>query len=252
MSAYTQLNFGQMRAAIASYMQRSLASFSQTHEDGTTVDLLSLVINAARKNAELTRNFELNRVQAQLIVDLQNGAHIDNMTLLDGVTAVRCKSVAKAFLPIADSNGDGYFPIDVMNREKHLERVARFYSQTTQLGDVTQRYTHRVPYFAIVRIGDVLYLTPNDATRLNNADPITVRFDIYQWLPDYTVAADTDFLIQHCWNWMLLRSVYQLNFFLKDDLRIPLSDKVMEREWQTIVAWDSNLVVANSTDADLD
>lgn len=242
--------FAEMKAQVAAYMQRSPTSFVHTY-GSTTVDLLGKAVNQARKWMELERNFEMCRVQCELDVDLENGTDIGDMTLLDGVTAVSVKALAKAFLPITDST-EGWFPIDIITREKHVERVARYYSKVTNLADVSKTYTELVPYFAVVRMGDLIYLTPADTTVLNNLDPVTVRFDAYKWLADYSADGDTDFLLTHCETYMLLRSAYQLNFFLKDDQRINISNAVMDKEWHSVVAWDSNLVVCDTSDANLD
>jgi hypothetical protein len=235
-----------MKAMVAAYMQRDAATFTV----GTT-DLLSAAINGARKWAELERNFELNRVQAQLSVSLQNGSDISNMKLLDGSTAVDAKSLIKGFLPMPD-NANGWFPIDVIMRDKHIEQVQRHYETVTNLATVTQRQPSLVPFFRIVRLGNTVYLTPADTSALGGSDPITVRFDIIKFLPDYSADADTDFLLQRCENFMLLRSAYQLNFFLKDDQRINISEAVLNSAWHSVVVWDSTLVTSNSADADLD
>ena len=242
--------FAQIKMQVAAYMQRSPASFVHLYAP-SSVDLLSLAVNQARKWMELERNFELSRVQTELSISLANGSDISGMTLLDGVTAVSVKSIAKAFLPIAGTT-DGWFPIEVMSRDKHLERLQRYYDQVTDLTTVNGAQTSLVPYFAVVRTGDLLYLTPNDTAVYGNVDPIDVRFDVFKWLPDYSTDGSTDFLLTHCETFMLLRSAYQLNFFLKDDQRINISNAVMEKEWHSVVAWDSNLVVNSSSDANLD
>lgn len=241
------MTFAEIKVAVAAYMQRDASTFVV---GGT--DLLTLAINGARKWAERERNFEQNRVQCQLAISLTDGTAMSGMVLLDGTTPVSIKSLIKGFLPILDAT-NAWFPIDVISREKHLERVARHYETVTNITNVSKRYPEMVAFFSVVRLADTLYLTPNDATVFNNADPVTVRFDAYKWLPDYTgTGTETDFLLTHAYDFMLLESVHKLNFYLKDDQRVPVSQAVLESQWHSVIAWDSNLVAADAADAMLD
>ena len=239
--------FAEMKTMVAAYMQRDATTFTVN-----AVDLLGKAVNQARKWAEMERSFELNRVQTQLAISLQNGTDISGMVLAsDGTTPVTVKSIIKGFLALPDA-ATAVFPIDVITRDKHLERVERHYDRVNNLTDLPKGTPNFVGYMAVVRLGNLLYLAPNDSTLYNNATSVTVKFDSYKFLADYSADGDTDFFLTTCENFMLLRSCYQLNFFLKDDQRVPISAAVMESAWNAVVRWDANLVEADCADANLD
>ena len=229
-------------------MQRDEAVF----ELGT-VDLLTRAINQARRWAERKRNFELCRVQTKLTaVNLQDGASLSTAVLAsDGVTTVNIKSIAKAFLPF--SNGSGMFPVDVISRDAHVRRLQKRY-ENIQAADPTTRVPpipSTVSYFTVVRTADKLYVTPADAT-VFGATTVDVYLDAFKWLPEYMCDADTDFFLDYCEDWLLFRSVYQLNMMLKEDVRVPISREALVEAWQSVIEWDTNLVQNYMEDANLD
>jgi hypothetical protein len=243
--------FKDMIGMTAAYMQRDPSTFSYSYSS-STYDLLKLSINGARRWAELERDFEMCRAQTQLSIPLATGADISGMTALDGVTPVPVKKLIKAFLPIPGSTGTaGQFPIDVMTRDAHVQRVQRSYDTTTSINNAKNRHPTLVPYFAVVRMADTIYLTPPDTTTFGGVDPVLVQFDVTRFLPDYVNLTDTDFFMTYCTQWLIMQTCHQLNFFLKDDQRIPVNKDVLAQHWHAVIAWDSNLVASSSSDADL-
>lgn len=240
------MNFGDFKTMVAAYMQRDTTAFVI----GTS-DLLALAINMSRRETERRRDFEMSKVQARLSVNIASGASLANAVLAsDGITAVVVKTVHKAFLPISD--GSGYFPVQVISRAKHNQQLERYYDQVQKLEDAATQVGMPVDYFALVRMANDVYLIPSDTTAYSGSTSITVLLDIVKWLPDYTANGDTDFLLEYCTSYMLLQTVYILNPMLKEDVRVPITERQLDRAWHSVIAWDSNLVLNSAEDAALD
>jgi hypothetical protein len=75
--------------------------------------------------------------------------------------------------------------------------------------------------------------------------------DVVRWLNDYVSANDTDFLLEHCADYMLLETLRFLQYFLKEDIRVNVSDNQLAAAWQGVIAWDANLVLTGE-DMNLD
>lgn len=233
------------RSLVAAYMQRDETTFTYG-----ALNLLTQAANMARRWAECQRNFELCRCQAQVAnVHYQNGAQLSAATLKGTATSVLVKSIEKGFLPF--SSGGGEFPIEVITRAKHIERVQRYYERQVNTAPVDLAATNVTSYFSLVRHGDLIYLTPSDSENLGSTT-ITVYLDIVKWLPEYSGDSDTDFFLDYCSHFMLLRTVHMLNFLIKEDQRMPVSEKEMATAWQSVIAWDSSMIMNSAEDASLD
>mgnify|MGYP001398521301 CR=1 FL=1 len=58
---------------------------------------------------------------------------------------------------------------------------------------------------------------------------------------ELTEDEDTNFLLEDAWDFLVLRAVYTLNFFLKEDQRMVISALVMDAEWRSVLDWDNSL-----------
>lgn len=241
------MNFGDFKKVVAGYMQRSANVFSPS-----TVDLLAHAINAARRSAELKTDFELCKARGQLTVSLTTGASLDNMKVEGTSTALSVKTLLKAYMPLYDATAES-FPVEIISRSKHVERVQRYYSGQIQEVDGKQLIpAASCSRYQIVRFGNDVYLSPADVDSYGGNTSIVVKFDVIKWLADYSLDADTDFLLTHCDTWMLFQTVWQLNMFLKEDARVPVSQAAMDRAWADVINWNSTLLQNSSDDANLD
>jgi hypothetical protein len=239
------VNLHDFKHCVSAYMQRDATVF-----DNEGTNLITQAANMARRWAERNHNFEACKTTSQIAsVHYQNGALLSAMTLRGTVTPVAVKSLEKAFLPFTDGNGE--FPIDVISREKHIQRLQRHYDmmRTTDPKETAPNST--VSSFAVVRHGDMIYVNPADSAALGNT-VIPVYFDIVRWLPEYTLDADHDFFLDYCADFMLLRTVYMLNFMIKEDARMPVNITLMKEAWDSILVCDNNIILNASEDASLD
>jgi hypothetical protein len=107
-----------------------------------------------------------------------------------------------------------------------------------------------------VRVGD-LVINTSDGTQavvssINSATSLGLNADIFvsasRSYSVYVVSPNqTNFLLDFCFDYMTFRAIWELNYFLKEDARVPLSDTMMKEIWDNVIKWNST-IIANSTD----
>jgi hypothetical protein len=65
------------------------------------------------------------------------------------------------------------------------------------------------------------------------------------------VPKETDFLLTNCFDWLLYRTLWELNFFLKEDERVALSRDLINESWNAVLSWNENLINLATDNADL-
>lgn len=228
-------------------MNRSEASFVIG-----SVDILKRAINKSRLWAELRHNFELCRVQAKVAtVNLTTGGSLTTAVLQsDGVTPVRIKTIERAFIQLG--NGDTV-PVEFVSRNYHIQRVRRRYEDITSTEAVTPAaQTVLYQTFAVIQQGQTIYISPPNAVSFGGATSVPVFFDAVKLLSDYSADGDTDFFLDQGAEFMLYRSIYQLNLHLKEDARVPISKDALADAWGTLLAWDKSLIAGTVDDFSLD
>lgn len=229
------MTYGNFKKFVLAFVKRTAAHLTV---DG--LDCLGAAINAARKYSERIVDFEHNRVRGTIVIDLVNGTEISAAKdLADASLSIKTIKAATVQYDTTTT-----LPIALIARQDHLGRVKRQFDHTLRLVDVSDVDFTTVPEMALVRFGTKLYLTPNTGSSYAASNPstITVGLDVIKWLPDYVNDADTDFLLEHCYDYLLLRTVENLNLFLKEDVRIPINHQMVEAAWRTVKIWDSSLL----------
>lgn len=242
------------RTLLAAYMQRDETTFTIGG-----INLLTQAINMARKWAERQHNFEMNRCSGRIAaVHYTDGALLSTMELwpaTNPVTSISPKNIERAYLGFSD--GSGEFPVDLMSRDQHVERLKRHYEQTVSTDPRKTVPASMVSFFSVVRHAEKVYITPPDTTALGGTT-VAVYFDVVRWMVDYDVtvtdanSASTDFLMTYCPDFLMFKTIEILNFFLKEDQRIKISDEQVEKAWNSVVNWDSSVILNASNDANLD
>lgn len=111
-----------------------------------------------------------------------------------------------------------------------------------------------------VRIGDVVQNTVSNAfatvTAVVSQTTLTLSADIITTGQTYSIqyvdGAQTNFLLDYCFDYMMFRTIYELNFYLKEDSRVELSDKLMESIWDNVQKWNYTIVGNTVNDGNLD
>ena len=244
------MTYTDFRKEVAGFMNRSQDAFVIN-----SFDILARAVNKARLWAERKHNFELSRISVSIpSVSLTDGGDLTTaVDVADLTTPVVVKLIERGFIPFQDSSGN-YFPIQVISRDTHMSRLQRRYENM-----VSNRMAEASPatlpaQFAIVRQANKIYLMPAYANAYGlNTTVINVRLDVVRFQPDYDASTHpTDFFLTYCEDFMLLRSIVELNFFLKEDQRIPISAAALKDSWESVLAWDASIVRGSSDDSTME
>ena len=111
-----------------------------------------------------------------------------------------------------------------------------------------------------VRIGDIVQNTVSGAyatvTSVVSQTTLTLSADIITTGQTYSIAyvdgTQTNFLLDYCFDYMMFRTIYELNFYLKEDSRVELSDKLMESIWDNVQKWNYTIIGNTVSDNSLD
>lgn len=99
-----------------------------------------------------------------------------------------------------------------------------------------------------VKAGDVIYNTTTGASAVISAvvsnTALTLPTAIFAIGNAFQIglSAQEDFFLTDCIDWMLYKTVQELNLFLKEDQRVALSNKFMDDCWETVKSWNTKLI----------
>lgn len=108
-----------------------------------------------------------------------------------------------------------------------------------------------------VRIGQVVTNEATGATAIitavDSATMLTLSTDIFTTGQIYSilVANETDFLLDNCFDWLMYRAIWELNFFLKEDERVQLDRDLINESWEAVKSWNENLINLATDNSDL-
>lgn len=248
------MTFGDFKELVASFMQREASSYVS----GTT-NALEFAINQARKWAERQHNFFYAQVTVLLQdVDVYEGGLLSGAILLEDEEeetpeSVNVKFVHKAFLPFTGTSPRQWYPVDIRSRVSLIEQTQRLYTGTTtpQPKLYTTKNTVTNVKWCVYQYDGRIWLHPPNADLLG-AQTTDVALDVTRWMPDYTEDSDEDFFLVDCADFMLMRTIYQLNLFLKEDQRVALDANVMNEMWNAIKMWNNSIVSTTTNENNFD
>lgn len=217
-------------------------------------------INNAKDFCQRAVDFEYAKEQVVVKnVSLLNGASLSDAVLFrDNTMQVKVKTAKRAYLPVNGTGISGQVPVDMISRQAWASRQQRRLGSLSSLRaqEVNQQLT--ATSYCIVRDGLNFYIQPGSAQAFGGLTLVNVYFDVIRWIDDYITHGPAnanvhgDFLLQYCYDYLLYRSVYELNFFLKEDQRVPLSKDLLDETWNNVIQWNATLVDSSVEDVSLD
>lgn len=210
------MNFGQLKDIIATYVKRGRHSLvSQEFE----IDLVGVAINNAKTYAQRTYDFKYLKKSFKFSVpEVAWNNPTWRFRLTDeelGLPPIK---------KIISAIGNEYdLPIVTEQIFRNRKR-ARFMKGGGDADLVS----------CLVLEGDEIYL--NNVV-FQEGDVISLQG--IEWLPDYENAGDTDFLMTYGKDYLLYKAMNEINYFLKEDERFGVSQKVLNDAWASLISWDS-------------
>lgn len=122
-----------------------------------------------------------------------------------------------------------------------------YLSRASQIQDDTNQNKHCVPVSCprVIHQGQKVYFTP---TELKEYD---LHFYAVKWLPRLVQNEDTNFLLHYGFDYLMYRSILELNFFIKEDERFQVSMAMLGESYQSLLGWNAELVSITETECDL-
>jgi hypothetical protein len=91
----------------------------------------------------------------------------------------------------------------------------------------------------------------DDNTLLLDKDIFQTDGDEYQVFTVVT-PAQSQFLLDFCFDYMLFRTLFELNFFIKEDVRVNISEKLLSDIWENVIKWNATFIANTVDDVTLD
>jgi hypothetical protein len=76
-------------------------------------------------------------------------------------------------------------------------------------------------------------------------------FYAVKWMPRLVKDDDTNFLLEYAFDFLMYRSILELNFFIKEEERFQVTQKMLDESWNSVIAWDSHLISPTETEIEL-
>jgi len=225
-----------MKTQIAAYLNRELLSFSASGSD-----VLGNCVNYARRDLQRRIDLQYCRARGFLNVSFLTGALLENTKIMGGEDTLLVKKIEAAFIYNAAGSGnyDGR-PIPVISRWNDVARSAR-----TQSTDFSTASQYTPSDISLVVQGQQVYFTGGVGAQYPADSALDIVLDVVAWLPDLSADDDSDFTLNECGDYILLKAVQQLNFFLKEDERVQITNSAVKETYESVVVWDAGLGGAN-------
>jgi hypothetical protein len=232
----------ELKTAAAGFLNRDASAFVVG-----SFDVLLQACNNARLYVERTVNLEMARVLASVSVNLSTGGALSSAVLSGTATAVSVKHIKWAGIALAD-DATTIVPIKIYNRDDYLRRVQRKFANAST-NNAAEFEAPNLP-FGIFRLANQIYIVPASGFA-SGTSSATVYMDVFKWMDSYVNGTETDFLLDYCFDYMLFRTISELNYFLKEDQRVALSTQVVKDAWESLKAWNA-MIVEQSDDVTLE
>jgi hypothetical protein len=122
---------------------------------------------------------------------------------------------------------------------KLVNTVGDFVNQDVKIGKVVQNVTDGTSATIIA---------------IESGTTLLLNADIFTSGESYSVltADEEDFLLESCFDWLMYRAIWELNFYVKEDERVQLSQTLITDAWNAMRSWNENLISQSTDDVDLD
>jgi hypothetical protein len=211
-----------LKKRIVGYAGRSLTALTS---DG--VDNVLAAVNDARRQAQRSYNFHLLRGKAFIKTSAAGASLLTcKATPADAGAALPMKLVDRCYNYAVD--GGVYKPTSRISFDYDGE-FAR--SVTLAMSGSSSQEAPKNT-FAYVQ-GDDLFVYPNTTESWYMVHGI-------KWVGDLTDGAleTSDIFLYYFSDWLLLAAIQQLNFSIKEDQRVAISDAALRRLWDTVTFMD--------------
>ena len=240
------MTYGELKETMRAYLARTSSAF----EGDAGLDLLGVAINGAKLWAMRKHDFEFARTEAVIKnFDYAEGGLLSSALPLHSTDArIKVKTIESAYLPFTD--GLSFFPARVISKAAFVEERKRAFASILPSQANPGQFLS-TSGISLVRHGDRLFISPADSATLG-AEKFELRMDVVAFPKDYKDDKDTDFFLEFCHDFIRVRTLFELNLYLQEDDRLPVSSAALTDSWRSMLQWDSTLTDGDSDDYNLD
>lgn len=162
--------------------------------------------------------------------DFKNFQLLSSLTATEGLN-IRCQSYSSI----------------MMAKDKYQRQVNPVDFDETDFGNstlpanefalstfVTRNHQH-IAFFTGNDVG--LYPTPQSDKYL--------LICLHVFLDTLSADADTNFFLENCYDFIILKALKRMNIFLKSESRIPIPAEEVEQCWQSVLQWDREVMIGD-------
>lgn len=217
--------FGHIKEVILGHLTRN--GMSMQTEGG--VDMVAASIHSAQTYIQRKRDFQWAKTDIYIQCD-PTGDLILNAVEVDTKQPVKIKRINVAY-GTKEPSLEGGPKVD------YISKNSQVYRQTyNQSGSTCERVIHSATkVFASPR--------PEGAYKL--------WFEAVKWIPPLVNESDTNFLLEYGFDFMLYRSLKELNFYLKEDQRFQINNNLLTEAEMGLLQWDDSLLSPTETEINL-
>jgi hypothetical protein len=219
-------NFKVLRETVLGCVSRAKSSFQAGGQNFADLAVNNAVIYAQR-------NWDFQWLKGDVSIDCNPKGSV--LTAKDDCGCpVKLKRIIKAF-GVTAPTGHGDLEIPFVSRQTQIERNTQGAKHCCNSLDSAH----------VIQSGQSVYLSPE------KLEAHTLYFYALKWLPRLEKDTDTNFLFDYGFDFLMYRSIYELNFFIKEDERFQVSTKMLNDSWASLTAWDTYLVSPNESETEL-
>lgn len=222
--------YSDFKIQVAAFLNRDAATSLQQ----SGIDLILASTNRTMLWAQRSHDFEYCRVKQTLLV---NGVTGGNLTTLP----IPIKKVERIFTA-GGAQADFTDRMTVVNRYTRKPSIDGISAEEVRITVPTTRQP-----LTVYQLGTFIYtMFPLPPLYAIPSNDYTYSLDTVKWQAPLVNPADDNFFLTYCNDWMLFRTLTELNVYLKEDTRVEIDQKKTDEAWAAVLSWDASLTPANT------
>lgn len=73
------------------------------------------------------------------------------------------------------------------------------------------------------------------------SDDLKLKLHINTVPDELSADSDTNFFLEHCWDYILLSALQRFNLYLREEQRFPVTREMVMEEWEDLLRWDATV-----------
>ena len=219
-------NFGKLKQVLLGHLTRN--AISMETEVGS-VDMLGVAVNSAMTHIQRLIDFEWNKGTIKVHCN-PTGSLVEQTVDHTTGKEVVIKRIIQAYGHVEPKQGMTSAKIDYL-------------SKTSDVVDKT--YGERCLGPRVIHSACDVYMSPAPAEAYH------LYFEAVKWMPELEHDSDRNFLFVYGFDYLIYRSMLELNFYIKEDQRFDINTALLNQAQNSLIAWNTSLLSPTETEIEL-